>query len=123
MKQFIILGAVFGFLAVAFGAFGAHALKSKISAEMLDVYKTGVQYQMYHAPALIVVALLIKSFPDNNLFVLSGWFFVAGIILFSGSLYGLSIGGIKALGPVTPFGGLSFLMGWVLLLVGALKIG
>jgi uncharacterized membrane protein YgdD (TMEM256/DUF423 family) len=121
MKQFLVLGAIFGFLAVAFGAFGAHAIKNRISADMLEVYKTAVQYQMYHAFALIAVALLLKFFPDSRMFTMAGYFFTAGIILFSGSLYGLSLSEIKAFGPVTPFGGLCFLTGWVMVPVGAMR--
>jgi uncharacterized membrane protein YgdD (TMEM256/DUF423 family) len=122
MKLFLSIAALLGFLSVAFGAFGAHALKEKIAPDMLEVFKTGVQYQMYHALALVGVAILLKFFPESNLLNYSGWFFIAGVILFSGSLYGLSLTGIRAFGPVTPFGGLCFLTGWLLLLIGALKI-
>jgi uncharacterized membrane protein YgdD (TMEM256/DUF423 family) len=121
MKIFLSFASFLGFLSVAFGAFGAHAVKDKIAPEMLEVFKTGVQYQMYHALALVGIAILLKFFPDSDIFAYSGWFFIAGIILFSGSLYGLSLTGIRAFGPVTPFGGLCFLTGWVLLLIGALK--
>ena len=117
MKLFLTAAAIFGFLGVAFGAFGAHALKDKLDPHYLEVFKTGVQYQMYHAFALIAVALLMKfsAQQSNNLLVYSGWAFLIGIIIFSGSLYILSVSGIKIFGAITPIGGLSFLIGWALL--------
>jgi uncharacterized membrane protein YgdD (TMEM256/DUF423 family) len=120
MRIFIIIAALFGFISVALGAFGAHWLK--LAPDPLNVFKTGVQYQMYHALALMAVAILLKFYPDSSLFFWSGWFFIAGIVLFSGSLYGLSLTGIKIFGPITPLGGLCFLTAWTLLFVGALKI-
>jgi uncharacterized membrane protein YgdD (TMEM256/DUF423 family) len=122
MKQFLSIASILGFLSVALGAFGAHAIKERIPADMLDVYKTGVQYQVYHTLAIFGIALLLKFFPDNRMFTLSGWFFLVGIIVFSGSLYGLSLSGIKVLGAITPIGGLCFLTGWALLLVGTFKL-
>ncbi|MGZ5243124.1 MAG: DUF423 domain-containing protein [Bacteroidia bacterium] len=123
MKIFLSLAAVFGFLGVALGAFGAHALKDKIEPYYLDVFKTGVQYQMYHALALLAVALLMKFQPEqsSNLLTYAGWAFTIGIIIFSGSLYILSIAGLKFMGAITPIGGLSFLIGWALLFWYALK--
>jgi len=121
MKLFLFLAGSFGFLSVAIGAFGAHALKGSLSPEMLEINHTGSQYQMYHSLALLAVAILLKFYPDSKFFNTAGWLFVAGIIIFSGSLYVLSLTGIKALGAITPIGGLCFLGGWVCVLIGALK--
>src|ERR1039458_6080179 len=121
MKLFLFLAAAFGFLSVAIGAFGAHALKGSISPEMLEINHTGSQYQMYHSLALFAVAILLKFYPDSKFFNTAGWLFVAGIIIFSGSLYALSLTGIKTLGAITPVGGLCFLGGWACVLIGALK--
>ncbi len=113
-KIFFIFGCVFSFLGVAFGAFGAHALREKLSPDMLQVFEVGVRYQMYHAFALFVVAWALHTWNIPGA-AASGWWFVAGIILFSGSLYALALSDIRWLGAVTPFGGLSFLAGWLLL--------
>jgi len=121
MKLFLFLAGTFGFLSVAIGAFGAHALKGSISPEMLEINHTGSQYQMYHSLALLAVAILLKFYPDSKFFNTAGWLFAAGIIIFSGSLYALSLTGIKTLGAITPIGGLCFLGGWVCVLIGALK--
>ena len=121
MKLFLFLAGAFGFLSVAIGAFGAHALKNSIGPEMLEINRTGSQYQMYHSLALLAVAILLKFYPDSKFFNLAGWLFVGGIIIFSGSLYALSLTGLKTLGAITPIGGLCFLGGWVCVLVGALK--
>jgi uncharacterized membrane protein YgdD (TMEM256/DUF423 family) len=112
MRIFFVLGSVFSFLSVALGAFAAHILKEKLSAEMFNIYEVGVRYHFYHALALFIVAWAISRSPDAN-FPPAGWLFVAGIVLFSGSLYALSLTGIKPLGIITPFGGLCFLAGWV----------
>ena len=111
-KTFFILGCVFSFLGVALGAFGAHALKQKLSPEMLQVFEVGVRYQMYHAFGLFVVAWALQSWNITSA-AASGWWFIGGIVLFSGSLYALALTDIKWLGAVTPLGGLSFLLGWV----------
>jgi uncharacterized membrane protein YgdD (TMEM256/DUF423 family) len=121
LKTFLFLGSVNAFLAVALGAFGAHVLKERLSTDMLAVYQTGVQYQMYHALALIAVAILSSKLSDNAAIGWSGWFFFIGILLFSGSLYALSLSGIKILGAITPLGGVAFLAGWVILAVAAIK--
>ncbi|MGH8539455.1 MAG: DUF423 domain-containing protein [Stenotrophobium sp.] len=113
-KIWLTFGAAYGFLAVAFGAFGAHALKARLSAEMLAVWRTGVEYQMYHALALLLIGLLTRQAPSAALNA-GGWCFAAGVLLFSGSLYALALSGVRVLGAVTPFGGLLFLAGWVLL--------
>ncbi len=106
------------FLGIALGAFGAHGLKHILSPEMKQVYETGVQYQIYHALALFIVAGLVVRNPSRGV-SWAGYLFIAGILLFSGSLYSLSLSGIKKIGWITPLGGLSFLMGWALLLFSA----
>ena len=126
-KIFLISGALLGGLAVLLGAFGAHVLKAKLSPESLQIFETGVRYQFYHALALLLVALLSEKM-NSSAMNYSGYFFIAGVILFSGSIYLLAtreILGIDSwksfLGPITPLGGLCFVSGWVLLLLAALK--
>src|SRR2546427_11974981 len=111
-RTFLLIGSVLGFLGVTFGAFGAHALKSRLSPEMLGVFETGVRYQMYHAFALLIVAAAIGHIGTARLLVVAGWFFFAGILLFSGSLYALAFTSVGILGAITPIGGLLFLIGW-----------
>ena len=111
MRHFIALGAINGFLAVAFGAFAAHGLKGILSEGLLAVFQTGVEYQALHAVALLVVGVLGESAPRRGL-RLAGWAFATGILLFSGSLYILALTDIRWLGAVTPFGGTAFLLGW-----------
>jgi len=118
-RTFLLIGSVLGFLGVAFGAFGAHALKARLSPEMLAVFETGVRYQMYHAFAVLIVAAAIGHLGDARLLVMAGWFFVAGVLLFSGSLYALALTGTGILGAITPIGGLLFLIGWACLAVFA----
>jgi len=122
MKIFLILGAVNAMLAVALGAFGAHGLEGKITDKYLEVWKTGVTYQMFHAIGLFIVAFLASRFPQSSLINASGWAMFIGIILFSGSLYVLSTSGIKVLGAITPFGGVAFIIGWILLVIAAAKL-
>jgi uncharacterized membrane protein YgdD (TMEM256/DUF423 family) len=117
-RIFIVIGALSAFIGVAAGAFGAHGLKSRISPEMLSIFEVGVRYQMYHAFALIATAWVAAKWP-SSIVAVAGWFFVIGTILFSGSLYLLSVSGVKLLGAMTPLGGLSFLAGWVCLAWGA----
>jgi uncharacterized membrane protein YgdD (TMEM256/DUF423 family) len=109
----LFLGAAFAGLAVAAGAFGAHMLKSVLDATMLGVFETGVRYQMYHALALGLVACLGERHPRLRLQAV-GWLFLIGILLFSGSLYALSLRGIRWVGALTPLGGAAFIIGWVL---------
>ena len=123
VKLFIIVGAINGFLAVALGAFGAHALKEKLSEKYLAIWETAVQYQMFHALALIAIGILMSSKligPVSSLNT-AGYLMIAGIVLFAGSLYVLSLTGIGILGAITPIGGLAFLAGWILLIVAAMK--
>jgi uncharacterized membrane protein YgdD (TMEM256/DUF423 family) len=121
LKTFLMLGSLNAFLSVALGAFGAHALKSKLSPDMLNVYQTGVQYHMIHSLGLILIALLADKLGNSSLVNASGWALFIGIVLFSGSLYALSLSGIKVLGAITPLGGVSFLLGWILLAIAAMK--
>lgn len=118
----LMLGAVYGFLGVALGAFGAHALKARLAPELLTVWKTAVEYQLYHALALLLVGLLAAQKPSA---ALSGAAvcFALGVLVFSGSLYAYALSGLRGLGAVTPFGGLLFLAGWALLFWAVLKRG
>ncbi|HEU5358822.1 MAG TPA: DUF423 domain-containing protein [Gemmatimonadales bacterium] len=117
-RTFAALGALSAGLAVAAGAFGAHALKGHLSPEDLAVFETGARYQMYHALALLAVAWAASRWPVPAVSV-AGWLFVAGTILFSGSLYALALTGVRWLGAVTPLGGVAFLAGWAALALGA----
>jgi uncharacterized membrane protein YgdD (TMEM256/DUF423 family) len=121
MKLFIILGAINAFLAVALGAFGAHGLEGKLEPKYLETWKTGVTYQMFHATGLLIIAVLLGKLPANSLLSWSGWLMFIGMILFSGSLYVLSVTKISILGAVTPIGGVAFLAAWILLIVVAVK--
>jgi uncharacterized membrane protein YgdD (TMEM256/DUF423 family) len=118
-RIFLALGAVNAFLCVGLGAFGAHGLKQKLTPDMLAVYQTGVQYHFYHALGLLAVGLILMHFPASRPIRWSGWLMLAGIVLFSLSLYVLSLTGIRGLGAITPFGGVSFLSAWALLAYGA----
>ena len=120
-RLFFVIASILGALSVAGGAFGAHALKGQLTETALGSFETGIRYQMYHVLALLVVALLIKQSPNAALLTAAGWCFLAGIVLFSGSLYGLSLGNLKALGPVTPLGGVAFMAGWICLAIGSAK--
>ncbi|EJL44260.1 DUF423 domain-containing protein [Brevibacillus agri] len=122
MKLFLLLGSISGFLSVALGAFGAHALKEKLDEYSLGIFHTGVTYQTTHALALVLVALLLKWYPDSSGLVWAGWCFAAGTLIFSGSLYTLAMTGIKVLGAITPIGGVLFLAGWALLAIHAWKV-
>jgi len=117
-RPFLVIGAVFGFLGVAAGAFAAHGLRAMIPPDLLTVFETGARYQMYHALALLAVAWLSSDMPSRWI-TASGWLFVAGTVLFSGSLYALALTSNSHLGLITPFGGLAFLAGWMSLGIGA----
>jgi uncharacterized membrane protein YgdD (TMEM256/DUF423 family) len=114
-RLFLAVASLLGAIAVAGGAFGAHALKGKLSETALASFETGIRYQMYHAIALLIVAVLLGQYPQASGLTAVGWCFIAGTVLFSGSLYGLTLGGIKAFGPITPLGGVAFMVGWLLL--------
>lgn len=113
-RLFMLMGSVGGFLSVAFGAFGAHALKDRLDAYHLSVFKTGVEYQFLHSLALLLLGALSVKVPEASL-KWTGYAFVLGILIFSGSLYTLALTGTKAWGAVTPLGGVAFLVGWLLL--------
>jgi uncharacterized membrane protein YgdD (TMEM256/DUF423 family) len=120
MKILLSIAAFSAMLSVVLGAFAAHGLKSKLSENLLNTFQTGVQYQMYHSLALILLVILYRQMPQA-LLVYSAGFMFAGIILFSGSLYMLALTQIKWFGPVTPLGGVCFIIGWALLIVATLK--
>jgi uncharacterized membrane protein YgdD (TMEM256/DUF423 family) len=111
LRGFLLLAALFGFTGVGLGAFAAHALKSQLSPEYLAVFQAAVHYQMLHALALLALALLARQLP-GRLLLAAGSLFALGIVLFSGSLYALTLSGISTLGMITPLGGLAFLAGW-----------
>jgi len=123
MTQFFLaIAAILGGISVAAGAFGSHALRGQLSERAIEIFETGARYQMYHALALLAVAILLsqaKLVPVT--LPLAGFAFIAGVLVFSGSLYALSISGIKWLGAIAPFGGACFILGWVCLAIAAFK--
>ncbi len=119
-RIFFIAGSISAFIGVAAGAFGAHGLKDRLTLEMLSIFEVGVRYQMYHALALVAVAWAFTKWP-GNLVLASGWLFIAGTIIFSGSLYILAISGVKTWGAITPIGGVAFLAGWLCLALSVLR--
>ncbi len=119
-KTFLISGLLFGFLSVAFGAFGAHALKQKLTPDYLNVFEVAVCYQMYHALLLILIAAIYQYHPTSYVQI-AGFLTISGTLIFSGSLYILALTGITKWGAVTPIGGLLLLLGWLLLLIGVIK--
>jgi uncharacterized membrane protein YgdD (TMEM256/DUF423 family) len=118
-RIFFILATILGGLGVALGAFGAHALRDIVSPSLLVTFETGVRYQMYHAFALFGVVVALSRWPESNLAVWAGWLFVAGVVIFSGSLYALALSGQRWLGAITPIGGVAFISGWICLLLAA----
>lgn len=116
---FLAIGSVFGLLSVAFGAFGAHALKSRLTPTELGVFQTGVQYQMFHALGLVGVGLWLQGHVGSRYVAAAGWLFTIGILLFSGSLYILTLSKIKRFGAMTPLGGVALMIGWSLLFFSA----
>jgi uncharacterized membrane protein YgdD (TMEM256/DUF423 family) len=121
-KLFLTLASLSGMLAVMLGAFGAHGLKSRLSEQSLSVFETAVQYHFYHSLALLAVGLIAINQPQVALLKSSGWLFVIGIVVFSGSLYLLSMTGIRWLGAITPLGGLAFIGGWACLAAASWKL-
>ncbi len=117
-RTFLALGALSAFVSVAAGAIGAHALRTRLAPDLLAVFETGARYQMFHALALLAVAWAVARWPGA---AAAGWLFVAGTVLFSGSLYALALTGARGLGAVTPFGGVAFLAGWLWLAWSALR--
>ena len=120
-RTFLLIGALAGFTGVTLGAFGAHALRGRLSPEMLVVFETGVRYQMYHALAIIATGLIVARL-GGWLIIAAGWLFAAGIVLFCGSLYLLAFTGVTMLGAITPIGGVAFLLGWTCLALAAAAI-
>ncbi|WP_178022626.1 DUF423 domain-containing protein [uncultured Paenibacillus sp.] len=121
MTLLLTLGGIMMFLAVALGAFGAHALKNRLTEDRQKTYQTGIQYHIAHGQGLILLGLAAAQFESTTQIVLAGWFLLAGIILFSGSLYALSLTGIRKLGAITPIGGVCFLAGWVIFVIAAMQ--
>jgi uncharacterized membrane protein YgdD (TMEM256/DUF423 family) len=117
-RTFWNLACLFAFMAVAAGAFGAHALRARLSTDMLAVWETAARYQMYHALAILGVALAAARWPAGG-WSLAGWLFTAGVVVFSGSLYVLALSGVRWLGAITPIGGVCFLAGWIALALAA----
>jgi len=115
----LTLAAIFLFVAVAAGAFGAHALKTVLAPDRLAIYQTAVQYQFWHALGLLGVGILLTLRPANGSLAAAAWLLVAGVLLFSGSLYALASTGVTALGAITPFGGIAWLAAWALLVRAA----
>ena len=118
-KTFLWIGALAAFIGVALGAFGAHGLRGRLSPESLNVFETGVRYQMYHAFGIFIVAIALTRF-GGSMVRTAGWLFTLGIVVFSGSLYALELTGVRTFGAITPIGGLAFLAGWALLAWAAL---
>lgn len=121
MRIFLMLGAIFGGLSVAGGAFASHALKAQLSARSLEIFETGARYQMYHALALLLVAVLYQQLNSSMWLTTAGGAFTLGILLFSGSLYALSLTGMGWLGAITPLGGAAFLVGWGCVAIAAMQ--
>lgn len=122
MRLFIILGAINMALAIALGAFGAHGLEGRVTEKMINRWETAAHYHIIHALALVVVGLLITRMSEQaSLLQIAGWVLLVGIILFSGSLYTLVLTGVTKLGAITPIGGVSFLIGWILIAIAAWK--
>lgn len=120
-KLFLALGCINAMLVVLIGAFGAHGLKARLTVENMAIFQTGVQYHFYHAVGLILLGLIALQIPITPYLRWSGWLMLVGIVLFSGSLYALSITNIRWLGMITPFGGLAFIIAWLLLTIGIIK--
>lgn len=121
LKLFLLLGSINMFLAVGLGAFGAHGLQSRLSERMFEIYQTGVQYHMIHAIGILIIAIVADRIGNPAILSWAGWAFILGIIFFSGSLYILSISGVKVLGAITPIGGVLFMVGWILLAISAVR--
>ena len=119
-RTFLALGALSAAISVAAGAFGAHALRTRLGPDLLAIFETGARYQMYHAIGLTLAAWAAARFPGGAA-AWAGWLFALGTLLFSGSLYALALTGVRALGAVTPFGGVAFIAGWIALAVAALR--
>jgi uncharacterized membrane protein YgdD (TMEM256/DUF423 family) len=120
-RLFFSLGSFSGGLGVVLGAFGAHILRARMTPDFMAIFETGVRYQMYHAFGLLIVGMIAARRPTNRLVAGAGWLFIAGIVLFSGSLYILTLSGLRWLGMITPVGGTGFIVGWFCLALAALR--
>lgn len=120
-KIFLSIGSIAMALAVILGAFGAHALRGKLAEDLFDVFQTGVTYHFYHATGILIIGILASFLPDTWYLRWSGWLMTAGIIIFSGSLYLLSLSDVRWLGAITPVGGLCFIIAWIFLTIAVLK--
>jgi len=121
IKLMCAVGSINALVAVFLGAFGAHALKPRLTPEFMKAYETGVEYHFYHALGLFAVAFVLSQIPESTPVRLSGWLMLAGIVLFSGSLYVMTLSGIRVLGVITPVGGVALIVAWALLTVGIVK--
>jgi uncharacterized membrane protein YgdD (TMEM256/DUF423 family) len=119
MNKYTKIGAFAAMLSVVFGAFGAHLLQDRLTSDELDIYQTGVQYHMFHAIGILLIALLIDRLPSQKLAIWAARLLVIGIVLFSGSLYILALSGVKLLGAITPIGGVAFIAGWICMALSA----
>ena len=122
MNKYVKIGAFAAMLSVVFGAFGAHLLKDRLTPDDLAIYQTGVQYQMFHAIGILLIALLIDRLPSQKLASWAARLLIIGILLFSGSLYVLALSGIKVLGAITPLGGVAFIAGWICMALSARSV-
>ncbi len=120
-RLLIFCGALCAALSVILGAFGAHGLKSRLPPEILATFETGVQYQFYHALGLILIGIVVQFTKASAMVTAAGWLMLAGIVLFSGSLYAICFSGIRSLGMITPVGGMAFIVAWLLLAIGILR--
>lgn len=120
-KMFLLFATFYGTTAVGLGAFASHGLRGQLSDKLLNTFQTGVEYQMYHALALLAVGIVSRLSPSLAVNV-AGWLFIAGVLLFSCSLYGLALGGPRLLGPITPIGGMCFIGGWIALAVACWRL-
>jgi uncharacterized membrane protein YgdD (TMEM256/DUF423 family) len=120
-KLFLLMGSLNALIAILLGAFGAHGLKARLSTDMMAHYQTGIQYHFYHAIGLIIIGLIAINVPESGMIKWSGWIMFAGILLFSGSLYILSISGMRWLGAITPIGGTAFIIAWALIVIDVLR--
>ncbi|HSG60425.1 MAG TPA: DUF423 domain-containing protein [Pseudomonadales bacterium] len=120
-KMFLMFATFYGTTAVGLGAFASHGLRGQLSDKLLNTFQTGVEYQMYHALALLAVGIVSRLSPSFAVNV-AGWLFIAGVLLFSCSLYGLALGGPRLLGPITPIGGMCFIGGWIALAVACWRL-
>lgn len=122
-RSFITAGALFMVFAVGFGAFGAHMVQEMLTPDRFEVYQTGVEYHFYHALGLLLLGLISLKFPESKWLIWSGYFLIAGILIFSGSLYILTLTNTGWFGAMTPIGGVAFILGWIFLVIGVMRSG